>query len=48
VIELGVDVDSEGATAAYEDGMLLVELPLARQRTVRSVPVQGTRRGEEA
>ena len=30
VVALGVDVDSEAASASYEDGMLTVELPLAR------------------
>jgi HSP20 family protein len=29
-IELAEDVDPEGATAAYEGGMLRIELPLAR------------------
>jgi HSP20 family protein len=44
VIELGVDVDQDGANASYEDGMLTVELPLARPSQARSVPIQ---RGEE-
>ena len=48
VIALGVDVDPEAATANYEDGMLLVELPLARPREARSVPVQPVRRDEDA
>ena len=39
VIELGADVRAQEAKAVYEDGMLRVELPLARglveARTVR-------------
>jgi HSP20 family protein len=46
VIALGVDVDPDAAQASYEDGMLLVELPLARPREARSVPVQQARREE--
>jgi HSP20 family protein len=46
VVELGADVDSERASASYEDGMLVVELPLVRGRA-RSVPVQASRREEE-
>ena len=42
VVELGVDVDQDAASASYEDGMLVVELPLAR-RPVRTVPVQPAR-----
>jgi HSP20 family protein len=48
VIALGVDVDPDAAQASYEDGMLLVELPLARPREARSVPVQPPRREEPA
>jgi HSP20 family protein len=40
VVELGVDVESSSATASYEDGMLTVELPLARPAPSRSVPIQ--------
>lgn len=45
VIELGADVESEAAVARYVDGMLEIELPIAR-RNVRThnVPVI---RGEE-
>ena len=38
---LGADVDADAASAAYEDGMLIVELPLAppaRPQTVRIEP----------
>jgi HSP20 family protein len=48
VIALGVDVDQEAASATYEDGMLCVELPLARPGAARSVPVQPVRRDGEA
>jgi HSP20 family protein len=44
VVALGVDVDADSANASYEDGMLTVELPLARPAPTRSVPIQ---RGEE-
>jgi HSP20 family molecular chaperone IbpA len=40
-VALGADVDQGAATAAYEDGMLIVELPLAppsRPTTVRIEP----------
>jgi HSP20 family protein len=47
VVALGVDVDPDTANAAYEDGMLVVELPIASPRAARSVPVQGVRRNEE-
>jgi HSP20 family protein len=40
VISLGVDVDSDAAQASYEDGILTVELPLARPSEARSVPIQ--------
>jgi HSP20 family protein len=46
VVELGADVDGDRATADYEDGMLVVELPLAGRRT-HTVPVQGRRDGGE-
>jgi HSP20 family protein len=45
VVELGADVDEERTRATYEDGMLVVELPLVR-RAVRSVPVRAPRDGE--
>jgi HSP20 family protein len=40
VVALGVEVDSEAASASYEDGMLTVELPLARPAESRTVPIQ--------
>jgi HSP20 family protein len=43
VISLGADVDSEAASAAYEDGMLIVELPLVPPKRPRSVPIDSGR-----
>jgi len=37
-VELGADVDADAATASYVDGILRVELPLARGRS-RAVPL---------
>ena len=41
MIELGADVRAQEAKAAYEDGMLRVELPLARGvvGAARTVPI---------
>jgi len=41
VVALGADVDADAADARYEDGILTVELPLARPATTRSVPIRG-------
>ncbi|MFZ0090716.1 MAG: Hsp20/alpha crystallin family protein [Solirubrobacteraceae bacterium] len=42
LIELGADVDPEGVTARYEDGMLRVELRLiARAQQRHPVPIEG-------
>ena len=46
VIALGVDVESDAAQAAYEDGILTVELPLARPTEARTVPIQQRGEGE--
>ena len=41
IVELGVDVVAEQARASYEDGMLEVEIPLARpDPTVRRVQIE--------
>src|SRR5919106_1001215 len=41
IVELGADVVAEEARASYEDGMLEVEIPLARpSETVRRVPIE--------
>jgi HSP20 family protein len=45
VIALGADVDADAASAAYEDGMLVVELPLAPPQRARSVPIEPGRGG---
>jgi HSP20 family protein len=45
VVELGVDVDAERARARYEDGILVVELPIAGSRArPQTVAIQGVRR----
>jgi HSP20 family protein len=41
VVELGAEVVADEARASYEDGMLVVEIPLARpDQTVRRVQIQ--------
>src|SRR3954453_4663974 len=44
VVALGADVDADAANATYEDGILTVELPLARPSRPRNVPIRGTDR----
>ncbi len=44
MIALGADVDADAADAAYEDGILTVELPLSRPSSPRNVPIRGTER----
>ena len=40
-VELGADVVADSARASYEDGMLLVEVPLARrEQHARRVPIE--------
>ncbi len=40
-VELGADVVAEQARASYDDGMLVVEVPLARRELVtRRVPIE--------
>ena len=46
VVALGADVDADAASAAYEDGLLVVELPLAPPKRPRSVPIDSGRTGE--
>jgi HSP20 family protein len=41
-VALGADVDADAAKARYEDGMLIVELPLARPGRARTVPIRGS------
>jgi HSP20 family protein len=46
-VDLGVDVESDAATATYHDGLLRVELPLVQPGSRRrSVPIE--RRGDDA
>jgi HSP20 family protein len=41
LVELGAEVQANSARASYEDGMLVVEIPLARpEQTVRRVPIE--------
>jgi HSP20 family protein len=48
VIALGAEVQADRATAAYRDGILRVELPLALPaQRARTVTVEVVRRGEE-
>jgi HSP20 family protein len=47
VVALTTDVDADAASAAYEDGILTVELPLRATGRSRTVPIQA-RRGEGA
>lgn len=42
LVELGADVDSDSASASYDNGILLIEIPLlSPQQTTRQVPVKG-------
>ncbi len=42
-VPLGVDVDAEAAKGVYEDGMLIVELPVLEPEGSRSVSIQPAR-----
>jgi HSP20 family protein len=44
VVALGADVDADNARATYEDGMLIVELPIAAPADPRTVPIEPGRR----
>ena len=44
VVALGADVDADAANAAYEDGMLIVELPLAPPQHPQTVRIEPERR----
>jgi HSP20 family protein len=46
-VPLGADVDADAAKAVYEDGMLIVELPVLESATARSVPIEPARREVE-
>jgi HSP20 family protein len=43
VVQLGADVDADAASASYEDGMLIVELPLSRPARPHSVRIDSGR-----
>ena len=46
VVPLGADVDSDAATATYNDGILEITLPLRTDRpTARNVPITGPEGG---
>jgi HSP20 family protein len=40
VVALGADVDADAARASYEDGILIVELPIVSPAGSRSVPIR--------
>ena len=44
VVALGAEVDAERAKAVYEDGMLVVELPVAGPADAHTVPIEPGRR----
>jgi HSP20 family protein len=44
VVALGAEVDADAAKASYEDGMLIVELPIAAPADPRTVPIEPGRR----
>jgi HSP20 family protein len=44
IVQLGADVDADRARATYEDGMLIVELPIAAPADPRAVPIEPGRR----
>ena len=44
VVALGADVDADRARATYEDGLLVVELPIAAPAHPRTVPIEPGRR----
>ena len=43
VVELGADVAAEAARATYEDGILVVEMPLASPEDARAIPIRSPR-----
>jgi HSP20 family protein len=40
LVELGADVAADEARASYDDGILEVEIPLAKDEAVRRVPIE--------
>src|ERR1700709_1845612 len=48
VVELGADVESESATATYEDGILRIEIPLVQPaEETRRIPIEHPSDSEE-
>ena len=48
VISLGAEVDPELTRASYEEGLLLIELPLATPKRARTVPIEIGSRAERS
>ena len=46
VVALGAEVDADAAKATYDDGMLVVELPIAKPADARAVPIEPARRSD--
>jgi HSP20 family protein len=47
VVSLGAEVDADQAKAVYEDGMLVITLPLAESTGTRTVPVRARDQDDE-
>jgi HSP20 family protein len=47
VVALGAEVDAERAKAVYEDGMLVITLPLTQAAGTRTVPIEARRQDGE-
>ena len=45
VVSLGAEVDADQAKAVYEDGMLVITLPLKEPSGTKTVPIQARRQG---
>ena len=48
VVALGAEVDADAAKAVYEDGMLVVELPVVGPADAHTVPIEPGRRSDSA
>lgn len=46
-IQVGAEVDSKGAKATYDDGILRIELPITEGAEVTQVPIRGRRKAIE-
>ena len=47
VVALGAEVDADAAKAVYEDGMLVVELPVVGPADAHTVPIEPGRRSSD-